>query len=896
MVTLPTGTVTFLFTDIEGSTSRWEDNPEAMQVALARHDQLLREIILAHAGSVFKTIGDAFCAAFSTAQEALAAACAAQRALHAEDWCLAEPLRVRMALHTGAAEERDGDYFGPPLNRVARLLSAGHGGQILLSCVVQELIRDQLPTGTELRDLGEHRLKDLIRPEHIFQLVIFHLPSDFAALKTLDHRPTNLPVQPTLFIGREKEVATAQKLLLQQNVRLLVLTGPGGTGKTRLSLQVAAEVSDHFEHGIFFVALAAITDPLLVAPAIAQTIGVKEAAGQSAVQSLQSYLANKQMLLVLDNFEQIIEASTMVADIMAAAPQVRMLVTSRETLHIYGEQEFPVPPLALPNLRQPPPLDVLSQYAAIALFIARAQAVKPDFTITNENAPAVAEICVRLDGLPLAIELAAARIKLLAPQAMLTRLTSRLKLLTGGARNLPARQQTLRGAIDWSYDLLVENERTLFRRLAIFSGGCTLSAVEAVCNAEGDLDLDMLDGISSLCDKSLLRREADDLDEPRFRMLELVHEYAVARLAVSGAIETIRQQHASYYLELAETAEPELLGPQQHVWLDRLELDHDNLRVALTWLVEQEMYTEVLRLSGALWRFWYAHAHLSEGRRCLETIIACSPVTSTGLYAKVLNGAGIMAWMQGDYVAARSWLEQSHVIQRELGEKRGIAISLNNLGLVTTDQGDYTSARALYEESLTLLRELRDQWGTGLALSNLGNVARLQGDHAAAQQFNEECLSIWRKVGDKWGIATALSHLGYLRHVQQDNTRARLLYQESLALRRELSDKEGMAECFEGLAWVFKTDGDLIHAARLCHVAILLREAIGAPLSPADRDVFDQIVDALRQEISDTTFTAIGLEFARMSPEQALASVLLQGSPWVTGETSLVVMGDRAGR
>jgi predicted ATPase/class 3 adenylate cyclase len=496
---LPTGTVTFLFTDIEGSTRLWAQHPDGMRVALARHDTLLREAIEAHGGAVFKTIGDAFCAAFTTAADAVAAIVEAQRALAHESWETTGSLRVRAALHTGAAAQRDADYFGHTLSRVARLRDAGHGGQTLLSLATAELVRDHLPPNLELRDLGQHRLKDLTRPERIFQLVIPDLPADFPSLRALDPRRANLPVQPTDFIGREREVAEVCGLLRRDGVRLVTLTGPGGTGKTRLGIQVAAELLDEFSDGVAFVALAPISDPALAASAIAQALEVKESGGTPLIESLKAYLREKQLLLVLDNFEQIADAAPLVAELLAAATQLTVLVTSRERLHLSGEHEYAVPPLGLPPTtddRRPttgrwrPNLHTITQYEAVRLFIERAQAARADFAVTNDNAPAVAEICYRLDGLPLAIELAAARVKLFPPQALLTRLDNRLKLLTGGARDLPARQQTIRNTIDWSYNLLDAGEQTLFARLGVFVGGCTLEAAEAVCS---DFGLPILD-------------------------------------------------------------------------------------------------------------------------------------------------------------------------------------------------------------------------------------------------------------------------------------------------------------------------------------------------------------------------------------------------------------------
>jgi predicted ATPase/class 3 adenylate cyclase len=512
----PTGTVTFLFTDIEGSARLWERNSQEMQEALARHDELLRTAIEARDGYVFKTVGDAFCAAFGTATDAAEAALACQLALLEEGWAEeVGAIRVRMALHTGAAEERDGDYFGPPVNRVARLMSAAHGGEVLLSLPAQELVRDQLPPGTTLRDLGEYRLKDLFRPERVFQLLAPELPSEFPPLRTLDAYRNNLPLQPTPLVGREKEVAEVCDLLRGEETRLLTFTGPGGIGKTRVALQAAADLLDDFPDGTFFAPLATLTQAELFFSTVAETLGVQETGEQPLDESLKDYLKERRLLLVLDNFEQVLGAAPTVTELLAAAPGLKVLATSRAPLGLYGEHEYAVPPLSVPDVRHLPDFKTLSQYEAVRLFIERAKAAKADFEVTDESAPAVAEICVRLDGLPLAIELAAARIKMLPPKAMLQRLSSRLKLLTGGARDLPERQRTLRATIEWSFALLDEGEQLLFGRLAVFSGGRTLEAIEAICDAEGDLPVDAFDGVSSLLDKSLIRQEEGPGGEPR---------------------------------------------------------------------------------------------------------------------------------------------------------------------------------------------------------------------------------------------------------------------------------------------------------------------------------------------------------------------------------------------
>jgi predicted ATPase/class 3 adenylate cyclase len=639
------GTVTFLFTDIEGSTRMWETDSGSMSDALARHDELLRSAIETHGGYVFKTVGDAFCAAFPTAPDALEASVEAQRLLLEEQWPETGRLRARMALHTGATEERDGDYFGPPVNRVARLLSAGHGGQVLLSLPTHEMVRDQLPAGAALVDLGERRLKDLFRPERIFELTAPGLPSEFPPLRTLESRPNNLPLQPTPLVGREREVAEIADRVQSEGARLLTLTGPGGTGKTRLALQAAADLLEEFEDGVFFVALATITDPELVPSTIAVPLGVKESAEQPLTESLRGYLREKQLLLVLDNFEQVLESAPLVGELVAACPKLKILATSRIALRLYGEQEYSVPPLALPDPRVLPPLEVLTQYEAVRLFLERARAVRAEFSVTNENAPAIAEICARLDGLPLAIELAGARVRILPPQKMLERLSNRLKLLKGGARDLPTRQQTLRGAIDWSHDLLEEEEKILFGRLSVFSGGRTLEAIEEICDPEGDLDA--LEGVESLVEKSLLRQEEGPNGEPRFVMLETVHEYAREKLQESGEAEKFKLAHAEYFLALAEETEPELKGSGER-WLEHLEAEHDNFRAALDWTPQPGDTDLALRLGGALMMFWDIRGHYSEGRRWLEKALAQDRHAPAAVRAKALGCLGRLAWQQGD--------------------------------------------------------------------------------------------------------------------------------------------------------------------------------------------------------------------------------------------------------
>jgi predicted ATPase/class 3 adenylate cyclase len=584
---MPIGTITFLFTDVEGSTGLWERVPDAANRALMRHDALIETCVTNHKGFVVRPRGegDGRFAVFDQATDAVAGAAAIMRALAAERWPTPTPLRVRMALHTGQADLRAGDYYGSAVNRCARLRSIAHGGQALLSGTTFDLVRDALPPSLQLRDLGEHRLKDLSRPERVYQLVVPELPDEFSPLNSLNERRTNLPVQPTSLVGRDYEVKAAAAFL-RGETRLLTLTGPGGVGKTRLALQTGAELLDDFADGVYVVTLSAVTDPALVPATIAQTLRVAESDAQPPLETLKRWLKDRQILLILDNFEQILEAAPQIAELLMAAPRLKVLVTSRAVLHIYGEQELLVPPLALPDRRRNASVESLARNESVALFVTRAAALRAGFQLTADNAPAIVKICHRLEGLPLAIELAAARSKLFAPKELLAQLSnSRLKLLSGGAQNLPPRQQALRNAIAWSYNLLDPAERKLFMRLGVFAGGATLEAAEAVAAemkiehdswSGGASDIEILDGLASLVDKSLLRQDEGVDGESRFVMLETIREYALEQLQAGGEANVLRQRHAGYFLLLAEQAEPELTGQLQEVWFNRLESEHDN--------------------------------------------------------------------------------------------------------------------------------------------------------------------------------------------------------------------------------------------------------------------------------------------------------------------------------
>ena len=895
----PTGTITFLFTDIQGSTRLWEQHPEAMQTALDRHNALVREAIEQHGGYVFKTVGDAFCSAFSIAPDALAAALAAQRALFAETWGETGRLRVRIALHTGSAGAYNGDYTGFTLSRVARILAAGHGDQILLSRVTEELVGDQLPSGVTLRDLGAHQLKDLSRPEYIFQVLAPGLPERFPPLKTLERRASNLPAQMTPLIGRVQEAAAACALLRRPDVRLLNLLGPGGTGKTRLGLQVASDMLDEFESGIYFVGLTPISAPTLVASTIAQTLGLKEGSGQPVADGLKDFLRDKHLLLLLDNFEQVVDAALLLAELLAAAPRLKILITSRAVLHLSGEHAFPVPPLALPDSAslQSASADVvsaLSHYTAVELFIQRAQAVKPDFQVTTGNAAAVAEICARLDGLPLAIELAAARIKLFPPQALLARLSSRLKLLVGGGQDRPARQQTLRSAIDWSYDLLDTTEQALFRRMGIFANGGTVESAEAVLRTEGrglseesplsalDPQSSFLDGLASLVDKSLLRQQVGPDGEPRFTMLETIREYALERNDMCGETAVLHQQHAKYFLRLAEQAEPELYGPEQRIWLERLEAEHDNLRAALAWShqelkIEKAEFRNVtinesssilnsqfitsqeigLRLAAALWVFWWKHGYFSEGRVWLGSALAQADArTPAAARAKALHGAGSLALAQHDFDAAGSLLEAGLALYQELGDKRGCAWAISELGHLALYQGEDERAAKRYAESLALSRELDDTYNSAWALNHLGNVALRRGALDQAGELLAQSLTLFKAFSHTAGMASVITQLGRVALRAGENAKARALFEESLSIFRELGQKRNIALSLVGLAVLAGQEHQVEQAVRMFGAAERLLNDIGAVLEPVEQAEYDRGVSNVRALLDPAAFAA----------------------------------------
>jgi predicted ATPase len=740
-----------------------------------------------------------------------------------------------------------------------------------------------------------------------------------APARESEPRPNNLPVQRTAFIGREHEAAGLRELLSRADVRLVTLTGPGGIGKTRLALQVAGEIADQFPGGVCFVALSAIGERGLIASAIAQAVGVRESGNTSPQETLMEYVGglSQPMLLVLDNFEHLVSAAPVVAQILTTGPKLKVVVTSQAPLHIYGEHEFPVPPLALPDPKSIPPLEVLSRLPAIALFVERAQAVKHQFALTTENAPAVTAICARLDGLPLAIELAAARIKLLSPPAMLTRLESRLNLLTGGARDLPARQQTLRNTVDWSYGLLNAAEQTLLRRLSVFSGGCTLEAVEAVCDTRGDLGLDVLDGMASLVDKSLAQH-VEQLDkETRFIMLSTIREYALERLAESKDESATRRAHAAYYLVLAEEGAEDIAA--QPEWLDRFEVEHENFRLATDYLVKTGDAEWGLRLGAALFRFWETREHLAEGRDAIARLLALEGAAARPkLRARLLFAAAVLAAAQGDYVSGRPLFEESLETCVELNDNRGVAVALNALAVNARDRGELTDASLLFERCLDIWKDLGDPTAIARALSNLASVMKLQGEYARAFLLYDECLTMFRQVGDgagvawtlnylgdvarekadlvaarsyceqsllefrrlrdSWGIASALSDLASLSCDQGNNAEARRLYGESIKLFRELGHKRGIARVLECLAVSAASQSSAEQSLHWAGAAAALRQQLGVPPMPAEQRRLEKALEFSRRTLGSAAGLTAWMEGWAMPVEQAIREALNCGA------------------
>ncbi|MEK6225881.1 MAG: adenylate/guanylate cyclase domain-containing protein [Chloroflexota bacterium] len=821
---LPAGTLTFLFTDIEGSTKlQTELGTDRYQDVLETHTRLLREAFK-DGGVEVRVEGDALFVVFPVAVNAIRAAAAAQRALATATFPHGATVRVRMGMHTGegrpASVDAGADYVGIDVNRAARVAAAGHGGQVLLTEATATLARADLGDGLSLRDLGDFRLKDLANPEHIYQLVISGSPTDFPALRTLDRIRTFLPPQPSTFIGRSREIAEGQRLL--EKARLVTLTGPGGTGKTRLSLRIAEESAEAFGDGTFFVPLAPITDPELVASTIAHTLGVQLSGAEIPLTRVLDHVRGKAMLLVLDNFEQILPAAPVVGQLLGASAALKVIASSRAPLRIAGEQEFPIPPLDLPNPERLPSLEVLTQSDAVRLFIERAMAVRPDFRVTPENAAAVAEIVYRLDGLPLAIELAAARVKVLTPQAMLPKLRQGLEMLASTARDLPERQRTLNGAIAWSWDLLNESEKRLFGRLAVFVAGAMLPQIEAVSG-----ESDVLDVLSALVEQSLVRQSEVE-GEPRFRMLVTIREYALVRLAQSGEADEISRRHAAAFLALAEEARPHFAGADQKRWLDVVDLEHDNLRVALEWNISRGDAEAASRLVFALWRFWQRRGYLLEGGNWCDRVLALPAENVPPLVQmRAFEAAGGLAYWRAQFDLAADLYSKALEIASRIADPREEA------------NAEYNLAFAIglnlknVPRALELLRGAREKWirlgdraavgraswalGSQLQIGRRGATNRAQLEEAFV--FAEEALATNRTTGNRFDLAYALHLKGCIEYKLGRLEESRRVLAEAGSLFLEDHDISGLVLIASDLSELAAAGGDDERRAVLTGIA-----------------------------------------------------------------------------
>ncbi|HJR80741.1 MAG TPA: tetratricopeptide repeat protein [Anaerolineales bacterium] len=840
-ISLPTGTVTFLFTDIEGSSKIAQEYPDQWETLRARHNLILQSVMETYEGFVFQIIGDAFCVAFHSASHALHAALDAQRLLQGESWSPAS-IKVRMGIHTGAAQlNHHSDqikYVGyTTLVATQRITSAGHGGQVLISGATQELVRDVLPAEIELIDLGERRLKDLLRPEHLYQLQAPGLASTFRPLKTLDAYRSNLPVQLTSFIGREQEIAQIKQAL--KNHHLVTLTGPGGTGKTRLSLRVAAELLNQFPHGVWFIELAPLTNPDLIPQTILSAIGISEQSGEP-LKVLRDYLREKKSLIVLDNCEHLLEASAIVANtLLTSAPDLKVLASSREALGVPGELSYTVPSLSLPDIKQLPAIELLSGYEAIQLFIDRASLVAPHFAVDNDNAWSIAQICYRLDGIPLAIELAAARVQMLSVEQISGRLDDRFRLLTGGARVLLPRQQTLRALIDWSYDLLSEQERLFFRRLSVFAGGWTLEAAEEVCadadpdavlsgKAESKDDIhpyDVLHLLTQLVNKSLvLAIEGSQSGETRYRMLETIRQYARDRLLEAGGSEILRQRHLDYFVKLTAQAGPELYRSNQAFWLNSLDEELDNLRTALEWALETHVESGLRMVAGPVYRFWLFRSTSRELGNWLAQLLEQYDKPNPLCVRALAIQSHCIGNTEGNFHEAHRLAEKSLQMARSLRDRPSEAFSLSILGGFTLLQGNLGEAIPLLEQSLAIYRELGDKVGQAGAIDWLSIN---NSDLERATAYAKEGLGLCRELGDLTGVASILTTLARLTYSRGDFSSPGPWLDEVLFIARQLGDQVREDEALITYGTLAYWQGDYPRARAFYEEGISLGEKIG---------------------------------------------------------------------
>jgi predicted ATPase/class 3 adenylate cyclase len=910
MADLPSGTVTFLFTDIEGSTALWERNQAAMQGAVERHLDLVGGAVNVHHGTLYKTIGDGTQSAFSTPGAALAAALDAQHAVLSEPWTDPPgPLRIRMALHAGVAHPTGGDYLAAPLNRLSRLLGIARGGQILLTEAVAQLAQDDLPADASLQDVGVVELRDLERDERVFALAHPDLPSEIALPMSQDQALRHFPSSLTPFLGRAGDVAAVVALLETPGVRLVTLTGPGGIGKTRLAQEVGERLAPSFAAGAVFVDLAPLRDPALVLPTIATALGLREVAGSALDEVIQGYLTERNILVLLDNFEHLLDAAPVVTQLLVGS-SVKVLVTSRASLRLRGEHEHPVPPLRLPDADQMEDLATLAANEAVAFFIARARAIRPDFRLTAENALVVTEICARLDGLPLAIELAAARIRVLPLPALLARLEKRLPLLVGGPRDAPQRQRTLRDTIAWSHDLLTPGEQQLFQALGVFVDGWTFEAAEAVVNVAGDVDV--LEGLASLTEKSLVQLDERG-PESRYRMLETIREFAMERLMAGPDAESVHRGLLTYLLQLADENDLDASGSVFEVRLARLGADEANFRAALEWGIDHDPEM-ALAVNARLGLFWFAQGRLTTGLELHERIMAtgagplaperalslastawlainlgdfarAKPMadgafalaerlgeTRHAAYARYCQGS--IAVVRGDAERATALLQDARTRYEALGDLPGVLACLNELGVHAMYQGDAAGAVAFFDRCLALADVLQDLRLQSSALANLASAHRYLGHHAMAQDLSTHALALAKQVGTLYWQAVSLGLLGQLALDRGEIAPATTLIRESTGLWWELGDRRNVAAVLESAGAAMVAGNRAESAARLFGTVEALREAIASPMGVLDRADYERDLAAVREALDEATFTQAWVEGRRIPLATAVAEAV----------------------
>jgi predicted ATPase/class 3 adenylate cyclase len=907
----PTGTVTFAFTDIEGSTQRWERDRSAMQDAVRRHDALIRSAIAAHDGYVFKTLGDAFCAAFWRPEDAVAAIVDAQHALGAEDFSATDGLPVRAAVHTGTADERDGDYFGPAVNRVARLLGVGHGGQILLSGVTRDLAHSDLPAGASLVDLGSHRLRDLREPEHVWQLSVAGLPVAFPALTSLDTIPNNLPIQQTSFRGREQDLAVVRPLLGQH--KLLTLFGSGGVGKTRLALQVGADVLDQHTDGVWFADFAPISDPELVASVIAKEIGMPQVGDRRVDEAIPQWLRRKKLLLILDNCEHVLETAAAIADtITRSCPDVRLLATSRQALGVSGEVVHRLPSLAIPEKLEGLSSAEAIEYGAVALFVDRATAADTRFILTDDNAAIVAEICRRLDGIPLAIELAAARVKVLSIPNLAQRLNERFKILTGGSRTALPRQKTLGALIDWSYDLLTPQEQMLFSRVGIFAGGFTLDAATAVCGGEDLDEIDVLDLLSSLTDKSLVVADTTG-EQERYHLLESTRAYALEKLAAAAAHEQLARRHAEYFRsQVQEVGERTGLDSSAPARLAIVEQELDNYRATLEWALKDGhdialgsivagalngLWSERgLSVEGRYWiglaqagldesihpqvaaRLWIVLWGLSSGKRALDCAQRAVALSQSARDEKgnalALSRLAVSLCQVGRLEEAREVNAQAIAAIRTLGDKPTVANSLNGLAAVQAYCGDIPAARELFTQALAAYKVLGDEAGAALVLSNLAEVEFGEGQVEQAVRLADEALEIHSRRKSAVSLALSYPNITAYRIALGDMDAARESAREGLRWAQQAQIPQLIATALQHLALLFALRGEVKDAARLIGYVNAQYEELGYKRGATERWSYEKLMSALHDQLSKAEIEQLAAEGATLSEDRAAEEAL----------------------